>query len=252
MQTKSLSAEASPVSSAPALNPVRSARWISSTLNPRLCRFRDARGRQLPGVVGRIVQHLDLEKLLRVIDLADRFEQPLDHIDFIEDRQLHRHFRQLLEMARRHHSSLPVLQEKVDNDVPMNSVGGKADQHTQVADGPDDEAEASLHNGILETAPKVCPEQGDMMPLPSRPSNQKSGVCPWKAETFSGEKRAAPPSLAQALPSMQAADGHASIQIRMKGISNAAPLSLNPGGAIHVPARHPSFRAGTGGQFDRA
>src|SRR5688500_16188406 len=28
-----------------------------------------------------------------------------------------------------------------------------------------------------------------MMPLPLRPSNQKSGVCPLKAEAFSGERR---------------------------------------------------------------
>src|SRR5947208_3373337 len=39
-------------------------------VEPATLQFRDARGRQLPGVVGRVVQHLDLEQVFRVIDLA--------------------------------------------------------------------------------------------------------------------------------------------------------------------------------------
>ncbi len=91
--------------------------------------IRDAGGGQLPGVVRGIVEDLDLEKFPRIVDLADRFEQPLDHVNLVEDRQLHRYFWQLLEVAGRRHGSLPVFQEKVDNHIPMNPVGGKADQH---------------------------------------------------------------------------------------------------------------------------
>jgi len=70
-----------------------------------------------------------------------------------------------------------------------------------------------------------------MMPLPSRPSNQKSGVCPWKAETFSRDKEAAAPSLRRRPPAMQAATAQHSIQMRMKRIS-AAGLPLIMGAAL--------------------
>ena len=64
-----------------------------------------------------------------------------------------------------------------------------------------------------------------MMPLPLRPSNQKSGVCPLKAEAFSGERggELAEPGVNAAR--MQAVAGYGSIQKGMKGIS-AAGLAL--------------------------
>ena len=114
-----------------------------------------ARGSQFSRFVGGIVQDLDLEQFARVIDLADRLEQALDDVDLVEDRQLHRYLGQLLEMASRRDGSLPVFQEKVDNDVAVDPVSGETDQDGQVADRPDDRAEASLHSGIRETAPKA-------------------------------------------------------------------------------------------------
>src|SRR5436853_472975 len=65
-----------------------------------------------------------------------------------------------------------------------------------------------------------------MMPLPSRPSNQKSAVCPWKADPFSGDKGANWPSLVLAPPAMQAIAGHRSIQMRMKGTPGVGPFSI--------------------------
>ena len=58
-----------------------------------------------------------------------------------------------------------------------------------------------------------------MMPLPPRPSNQKSGVCPWKAETFSQDKAAASVEFGSSAPGMQAPAPQRSIQISMNGIS---------------------------------
>src|SRR5436190_10957899 len=49
-------------------SPVRSVDQLD--VEPATLQFRDAGGRQLPGIVGRVVQHLDLEQLFRVIDLA--------------------------------------------------------------------------------------------------------------------------------------------------------------------------------------
>ena len=60
-----------------------------------------------------------------------------------------------------------------------------------------------------------------MMPLPLRPSNQKSGVCPLKAEAFSGEQRGDSAKLRAIAARMQAGAGHASNQIGMKGTSSA-------------------------------
>lgn len=61
-----------------------------------------------------------------------------------------------------------------------------------------------------------------MMPLPLRPSNQKSGVCPLKAGAFSGEQSGDSGKLRVIAPRMQAGAGYGSNQKRMKGISSAA------------------------------
>ena len=42
----------------------------------------------LAGVVGRVVEHLDLEPLARVLECAGRGDQPLDHAPLVVDRQL--------------------------------------------------------------------------------------------------------------------------------------------------------------------
>ena len=50
-------------------------------------------------LVGRVVQHLDLEQLARVVDLADRVDQPIGDVHLVVDRQLDRDARQLLGAA---------------------------------------------------------------------------------------------------------------------------------------------------------
>jgi hypothetical protein len=52
-----------------------------------------------------------------------------------------------------------------------------------------------------------------MMPLPLRPSNQKSGVCPSKADTFSGEEPGELAELRSIVARMQAVGGQDSIQM---------------------------------------
>jgi hypothetical protein len=90
-----------------------------------------------------------------------------------------------------------------------------------------------------------------MMPLPSRPSNQKSVVCPWKADTFAADKDANRPSLGRAPPPMQAMARHRSIQIRMKAmprvgrfciiICTGTVLTFGPGFvSAQEPAENPA------------
>ena len=48
----------------------------------------DQRGDQLDGLVGRVVEHLDLQPVARIVDTAHGLDQPLRDVLFVEDRQL--------------------------------------------------------------------------------------------------------------------------------------------------------------------
>src|ERR1700730_13060858 len=75
--------------------------------------FVRARGGDLARIVGRIIQHLNLEKLSRIIQFANRPQQALDHVNFVKDRQLHCHLRQLLETAGREELAPSVFEKEV-------------------------------------------------------------------------------------------------------------------------------------------
>ena len=111
--------------------------------------FVRARGGDLARIVGRIIQHLNLEKFSRIIQFADRAQQTLDHVNFIKDRQLHRHLRQLLKAAGRDQLALSVFEKEINDEIAMDAIGGKTDEHTQIADRPDN---VSLHG-----ASRRCP-----------------------------------------------------------------------------------------------
>ena len=55
----------------------------------------------LLGLVGRVVQHLDLELVARILHGADRLDQPVDDELLVEDGQLHGDPRQLVEVPGR-------------------------------------------------------------------------------------------------------------------------------------------------------
>src|SRR6266446_3947068 len=107
--------------------------------------FVRARGGDLARIVGRIIQHLNLEKFSRIIQFADRAQQTLDHVNFVKDRQLHRHLRQLLKAAGRDRLALSVFEKEINDEIAMDAVGGQTDEHTQIADRPNNVTEASLH-----------------------------------------------------------------------------------------------------------
>src|SRR5579871_1846830 len=91
--------------------------------------------RDFHGLVRGIVQQLDVEQLSRVLQLAHRLEQSLDHVLLVENRQLHRHPWQLGEVRRRlRRSLLPVLVIEINEDVPVHSVSRQQDQHDKVWD----------------------------------------------------------------------------------------------------------------------
>ena len=48
----------------------------------------DRRLRDLPRFVDRVVQYLNLEQLARVVEFANRIDQPIGDVHLIEDRKL--------------------------------------------------------------------------------------------------------------------------------------------------------------------
>jgi len=103
-----------------------------------LPQFFGARSSHLARIVGRIVQHLDLQTIARVIQFADRAQQSLDHINFVEDGQLHGHDRQFFKSAGRHGLPFPILEKKVNNKIAVDAVSRKADEHAEITDCPDE------------------------------------------------------------------------------------------------------------------
>ena len=85
------------------------------------------------GVVGGIVQHLDLEQLAGILDAGDLVDEPLDDVPFVEDGQLNGDRRQLREAPGRLAGSLlAVLEVSADDLVAMHPVNRKHGQDGEV------------------------------------------------------------------------------------------------------------------------
>src|SRR6266849_8674383 len=91
---------------------------------------------QFPSIIGRIIQHLNLEKLPRVVQFADGAKQTLDHVNFVKDWQLHRHLRQLFKSPGRDEFMVPVFEKQVDNEIALDAVGRNSNQQARGADRP--------------------------------------------------------------------------------------------------------------------
>jgi hypothetical protein len=83
--------------------------------------------------VGRVVQHLDLEPVTRILDAAHGLDQPVDHVHLVVERQLNRHQRQRVEFTVWNWFLVLVLQVNVHKVVTMPSVDGQDDQDEEVA-----------------------------------------------------------------------------------------------------------------------
>src|SRR4029077_8343092 len=81
-----------------------------------------ARG-NLAGFIRRVVQNLDLKPVSRIVEAADRPNEPANDVVLIEDRQLHGDERQVAEILRWLNSFTPVSQEEINNEIAMNSEG---------------------------------------------------------------------------------------------------------------------------------
>ena len=91
-----------------------------------------------PGrLIGRIIQHLNLKPVARIIQLANRIDQPVDHELLVEDRQLDRHKRQL-SFSKPHRRLIPlrrvllVLEVQPHQLIPMDPIERQDDHHDEV------------------------------------------------------------------------------------------------------------------------
>ena len=73
-------------------------------------------------LVGRVVQDLNLEQVLRVVHLADGIDQPVRDVHLVEDRQLDRDARQDVERRQSAGALTLVFHVKINKVVPMPAV----------------------------------------------------------------------------------------------------------------------------------
>jgi hypothetical protein len=143
-----------------------------------LTQFLNAGSGHFPSVISRIIQDLDLEQVSRVIHFADRTQKALHHVNFIKNRKLHRYLWQLAKLAGWNSRTFAVLQEKINDEIPVNAIGRETDEHGEVTRRPNHVAEASLH----KVGCQLLRQQVRMMALPSPASNQKWRACLGKTE----------------------------------------------------------------------
>ncbi len=82
--------------------------------------------------VGRVVEHLDLEKLARIIDGAHRGDQPIGDVHFVVQRQLNRHDRLRIERRAGLRLLIAITQIEINEVVPMPAVDGENDEDEKV------------------------------------------------------------------------------------------------------------------------
>src|SRR5205807_9186377 len=87
-----------------------------------LPQFFGARSSHCPRIVGRIVQDLDLQQFSRIIELADRAQKALHYVNFVKNRKLNGHSRELPKPTRWNHRAFAVLKEEINDEIPVNAV----------------------------------------------------------------------------------------------------------------------------------
>ena len=97
---------------------------------------RDAAAADFHGLVGGIIQQLDLDLVQRVIQRGDRIEQAIDDVHFVEDGELDGDQRQLGEMAEGMRVLAGVFEVEENDGQTVRAIAGKAEQDNNVAKIP--------------------------------------------------------------------------------------------------------------------
>jgi hypothetical protein len=86
----------------------------------------------LDRLIGRIVQHLDLELVGGVVDQARRVDQPLRDVHLIEDRELHRDGWKIFELFGDLRVALGVPIVEVHHEIAVEAVEAQDPQHHEI------------------------------------------------------------------------------------------------------------------------
>ncbi len=93
----------------------------------------DHAARHFDGFVGGVVEHLNLQLLARILELADAVHQPIDDVLLVEDGQLDGDLRQLRKARFRIGDFvLAVLVVQINQLVTMHAVERQQHQHHEV------------------------------------------------------------------------------------------------------------------------
>jgi hypothetical protein len=104
------------------------------------------------GLVGGIIEDLDLQEVARVLELADAIQEALDYVELVKDGELDGDAGEGLEAARGAGDVLAVLEEEVDDDITVNSVEGEAKEDGEVTNSPNEVSGALIHSFVLRAS----------------------------------------------------------------------------------------------------
>src|SRR5579871_4600311 len=128
----------------------------------------DQATRNLNRFIRGIIEHLDVEFLPWIVQLADRLQQAFHDVLLVENRQLHGNSRQFLKSRRRlGRAILPVLVIQIDEDVPVPSIPGKQDQNNEIRDQQGQVESIRVIETAKRRVEKVLPDIRSNTPRPA-------------------------------------------------------------------------------------
>jgi hypothetical protein len=84
------------------------------------------------GLVGRVVEHLDLQQLARIIDGAHRLDQPVGDVHLVVERKLDRDRRKRIQRRTGLRLPIAVAHVQVDQVIPVPPVNRENDEDKEV------------------------------------------------------------------------------------------------------------------------
>src|SRR5262249_4766418 len=73
--------------------------------------------RNLVGFIRRIVQNLYLQFLNRILNFTNRFQQSLDYMNFVVDRELNRYYGEVVKPSRDRWLAMPILEIEMNDQI---------------------------------------------------------------------------------------------------------------------------------------
>src|ERR1700685_1440574 len=86
----------------------------------------------LAGLVGRIIENLNLQQLAWIVELRNGFDKPFDHEAFVVNGELNGDFRPGSYLRRRPRNVLSVFIIVVNEGVAVNAVGSQNDHYEKI------------------------------------------------------------------------------------------------------------------------